>query len=164
VHHARSVQYLQTVFMEFYTPELEVEVERANHNMNVWGYAPIKMGFDEDLLERGVDNLKTYYMGDQQLVAYQNILNLDNNSTRLVLVEMPVSTYYIDYLKEGKVEYREVVDQLAGIAGKSQVIFLRTNSPTFLPDAYFRDVHHLNLQGAEMFSKWLGNLIGIIIK
>jgi hypothetical protein len=143
--------------------ELEVYLDSALESR---GYAYTDDTFEE--IGRPIDpETETVYAvnkqklkmeGDKRAEYYarlENFLQLEEQ-VQILVVEMPLHTTFVDYLNEGGGWYDRFVDELSGYLAERQVPFWLTTPLQLIPDDGWRDRHHVNYRGAQIFSRWLG--------
>jgi hypothetical protein len=104
--------------------------------------------------------LSEYQMLPENLNGLQEILNLANEGTDVVIVEMPVPETYLDFFGNGEQDYQRFLTQVADITHAGRIPFWTTTSLDLIPDNGWFDYSHLNILGAKAFSHWLGNQVG----
>jgi|GEM_PF-2839786 len=111
--------------------------------------------------ERLMDFLQTYIVADNDLKGLQGVVELHNQPTQILIVEMPVHHTYTGYFLEGEDRYDWFVDAVTQTVAGSDVMFWRT-VPDFansLPDSAWYDRYHMNSQGAVTFTAWLAERV-----
>jgi hypothetical protein len=81
--------------------------------------------------------------------------------TQVIIVEMPVSDGLYYFFDNGETDYNRFVARVGELASLHQVPFWRTEALDLIPDQGWADYSHLNVTGAERFSVWLGQQVGI---
>ena len=102
----------------------------------------------------------SYEMLDVNLNALEEIMEYNEKSVQVIMVEMPVSDGLYYFFGNGEVDYDKFVAQVSELADLHQVPFWRTEPLDFIPDNGWSDYSHLNVNGAEIFSRWLGEQVG----
>jgi hypothetical protein len=101
-----------------------------------------------------------YQMLDENLAALEYILSYNGSATQVVVVEMPISDGLYYFFGNGEADYNHYVDRVSGLANLYNVPFWRTEPLDSIPDDGWSDYSHLNVDGAEIFSTWLGERVG----
>jgi hypothetical protein len=102
----------------------------------------------------------SYQVLKVNLAALEQMVNINGSNTQVVLVEMPVSDGLYYFFGNGQVDYNRFISQVSGVASKHQVPFWQTEPLNMIPDDGWSDYSHLNTNGAELFSTWLGQQVG----
>jgi hypothetical protein len=103
----------------------------------------------------------SYEMLDENLIALEQIMSYQRIRTNVIVVEMPVSDGLYYFFGNGAKDYNRFVAEVEKAAGRHQILFWRTEPLDFIPDNGWMDYSHLNTTGAEIFSIWLGEEVGI---
>ena len=94
------------------------------------------------------------------LAALDQLLKLDSRSTRVLAVELPVADTFYYYFGNGEEDYKTFINDIDQKFTAHSATFWQTSSLDMFPyDAWFNR-NHLNTEGAEQFSKWLGEWLG----
>jgi hypothetical protein len=101
-----------------------------------------------------------YQMLDENLDALEAIMEYNESTTQVILVEMPVSDGLYYFFGNGEADYDTFIARVGELADQHQVPFWRTEPLDSIPDNGWSDYSHLNVAGAEIFSKWLGEQVG----
>ncbi|MBE2199760.1 MAG: hypothetical protein IAE79_14190 [Anaerolinea sp.] len=96
----------------------------------------------------------------ENLEALDKILALDNATTRIILVEMPVTDTFHTFFGNGEQDYRMFIDTLSTKAAAANISFWRMDDLQTLPYPTWFNYNHLNSDGAPIFSRWLGTILG----
>ena len=85
---------------------------------------------------------------------------MNNPSTQVVIVEMPVPPSFLYYFDNGEQDYDKFVETIEGSVADTNVLFFRTSNLILFPDSGWFNYNHLNAEGAPIFSEWLGRQVG----
>jgi hypothetical protein len=85
----------------------------------------------------------------------------NRTESRVIVVEMPVSDGLYYFFENGTADYDRFVDGVTELATLHDVPFWRTEPLDSIPDDGWLDYSHLNTAGAEIFSIWLGEEVGM---
>jgi hypothetical protein len=103
----------------------------------------------------------SYHMLTENLAALEAIMAYNQTESRVIVVEMPVSDGLYYFFGNGSVDYDRFVDGVTELATLHDVPFWRTEPLDSIPDNGWLDYSHLNTTGAEIFSIWLGEEVGM---
>jgi hypothetical protein len=101
-----------------------------------------------------------FAIGSAHLQGLEQLLGLNSPETRVLLVEMPIHPQLFDFFPNGKRDYDAFVTTVERAAAAHQVPVWRALPADALPDAIWYDMGHMNAQGAEFYSRWLGRGLG----
>jgi hypothetical protein len=116
------------------TPDPE---DVGNKNATEWLY-------DNDILSENLDGLR-------------RIIQQSENGVQVVIIELPFYETGFQFFKHGKQDYDSYINQMAQLTSFSGVPFWRIEDQVKIQQAGWWDILHLNLEGANQFSAWLGN-------
>jgi hypothetical protein len=102
----------------------------------------------------------SYHMLDENLNALESIMEYNGATTQVILVEMPVADGLYFFFGNGEADYDRFIARISGLADLYHIPFWRTEPLDSIPDDGWADYSHLNVKGAEIFSKWLGEQVG----
>lgn len=95
--------------------------------------------------------LRDFEIGDDEVAAYRSTLrSLRRTTDRAVVVIMPVTQEYIDAHPDGARDYERWVRVVTRVAREEGVAIL--DETRAMPDEAFRDLEHLDVEGAAAFS------------
>ena len=103
----------------------------------------------------------SYQMLHENLVSLEDIMAQNGPGTQVILVEMPVAEGLYYFFGNGRADYNQFLTQVGQLAKQNNVPFWQTESLDFIPDEGWVDYSHLNTTGAEIFSAWLGQQVGV---
>jgi hypothetical protein len=104
--------------------------------------------------------LGNFKVDPTNLEALRQIADLQSANTQIIAVEMPVSDTFYYYLDGGRQEYSLFVEEIRKTLSENSTGFLQVESLLPLPSNLWFNRNHLNTEGAEQFSKWLGERLG----
>jgi hypothetical protein len=102
---------------------------------------------------------KSYQLLDDNLDALERIMNYNGSETQVIVVEMPVSDGLYYFFGNGEADYNIFISRISDLAELHQVPFWRSEPLDSIPDNGWMDYSHLNVTGAEIFSRWLGEQV-----
>jgi hypothetical protein len=98
------------------------------------------------------------------LEALDQIADLQSATTTVMAVEMPVSDTYYYYFENDEEEYNVFKEEIRSRLSAKSVPFFETTHHIYFADKEWFNRNHLNLEGAQIFSAWLGEEIGDAVK
>jgi hypothetical protein len=101
-----------------------------------------------------------FAIGSAHLQGLEQLLRLDSPATRVLIVEMPIHPQLLDFFPNGKRDYDAFVTTVERAAAAHHVPLWRALSADALPDTIWYDMGHMNAEGAEFYSRWLGRGLG----
>lgn len=104
--------------------------------------------------------LSNYEMREENLSGLEQIISQNGQNTQVIIVEMPVPSGYFYFFGNGKDDYQRFIDKVSHLAEAYNVLFWQTTTLQMIPDSGWRDYSHLNIEGAKIFSKRLGQQVG----
>jgi hypothetical protein len=104
--------------------------------------------------------LSDFQLWPENLEALDMILALNSETTRIVLVEMPVPDTFYTFFGRGEQDYMFFLDTISQKATAYDVPFWRIDDLNLLPSSVWFNYNHLNVKGAPIFSRWLGTRLG----
>lgn len=98
-----------------------------------------------------------YALDPAEMAGLAEIVALDGN-TRVVLLEMPLPDFVLALFDGGAAGYRAIVEGEIGALAEAHAVPLWQTSPLALVplEGWAEDAHHVNHQGAQLVSAWLG--------
>jgi hypothetical protein len=102
-----------------------------------------------------------YEVSAEDFAGLQHMVNfLHGQGIELVLVEVPLPATFMVFFDKGQTDYEKYVEQVGGYAASQGVPFWWTLPLDLIPDDGWYNYSHLNQDGAEVFSVWLGQRLG----
>ena len=101
--------------------------------------------------------LNHYEIRQENLDGLQNIIQQKDNNVQIIVIEMPFYTTALEFFPNGKQDYDTYVKQVDEITASATAPFWHLDEQPNLPPEDWWDYFHLNLQGAEKFSQWIGD-------
>ena len=102
----------------------------------------------------------SYTVLDENIRALESMMAYNGTKTQVLVVEMPVSDGLYYFFSNGSADYDRFVESVSKAAALYDVPFWRTEPLDSIPDHGWLDYSHLNVDGAEIFSTWLGEQVG----
>ena len=149
------INYLEDVFVQNNTPryqaygldpklDIRVDVHTSPDFEAVDNRDPVKW-------------LGHFAIQSENLEGLRRIVQESDSGVTVIVVEMPFFETAYKFFPNGKQDYNRYADQVESIAVSRHVPFWRLEDQPVLPAESWWDYFHLNLQGARLFSQWLGN-------
>jgi hypothetical protein len=92
----------------------------------------------------------------ENLEGLRRIVQQSSNNTQVIIIEMPFFETAYAFFPNGKQDYATYVQQVDSITASSATPFWRLEEQPYLPLNLWWDYFHLNLEGVNEFSQWLG--------
>jgi hypothetical protein len=77
---------------------------------------------------------------------------------------MPVSTDYISLFPNGREDFERMLAAAADSADRHQTALWRTSERGLIADDGWYNLNHMNADGAEAFSRWLGEQLADAVR
>jgi hypothetical protein len=87
------------------------------------------------------------------------VRNLRDGGISVVVVALPVPDDYLAAHAAGGISHQEFRDRLADLSAAEEIVVLDATDAFRSQDSMFRDIRHLNVTGAEAFSRLLGPVL-----
>lgn len=107
----------------------------------------------------GFEKYYHYQVYPENISGIQNIARLADRDTRVMMVMMPVNNSFYAFFENGEQDYLQIHQAIEEVLADTDTVLLKTNGKIQLPDSAWWDYSHLNLDGAQEFSYWLGTEI-----
>lgn len=98
-----------------------------------------------------------YKIQQENLDGLQKIVQQSDNDIQVIIIEMPFYETALEFFPNGRQDYETYVQQVDSIAASSLTPFWRLDEQPLLSSENWWDYLHLNLQGTDLFSEWLGS-------
>lgn len=104
--------------------------------------------------------LANYQIFPENIQGLEEVIAQQKNGVQVLVVEMPVAPGYADFFPNGSKDYEMWVETISTAVHKSDVLFLQPQTEIDIPITGWNDYNHLNREGIEIFSAWLGTKVG----
>jgi hypothetical protein len=105
------------------------------------------------------DLYRNFVPAKTDLADLTGILELHNAGVQVMITEMPVYKTYYDYFG-GESVHQAFLTTLSELAREHQAAFVPTMDSDLIPRTGRADNHHLNFEGAPLYSQFLGDSLG----
>jgi hypothetical protein len=105
--------------------------------------------------------LTHYEIRHENVAGLRRIVQQSNNDVQVIVLELPFYKTALEFFSNGEQDYEIYIQQVSAITAFSQVSFWRLEDQPALSPENWWDYFHLNLQGANFFSTWLGNKLAV---
>lgn len=106
--------------------------------------------------------LRNFQPNERDLRGVEAIANLDSTTaTRVILLEIPVHSSFIDYFNNGPEGYDNFTQAMVDLSAQHDVPFWQVRQLNLIPDEFWSDRTHVNNNGAVLLSHWLGTQLGL---
>jgi hypothetical protein len=93
----------------------------------------------------------------------KKIANFSEQGVQVIFFEVPVVfDEYYNYFGNGEDDYDGFVNAVSSVTDEYGIPFIRTNELSTIPEEGWWNENHLNMEGANIFSRWLGEQIGLL--
>jgi hypothetical protein len=106
--------------------------------------------------------LLDYQIQPENVNGLENIANYSKQGIQVIFFEAPVLDTYYDSFGNGKDDYDKFVNVVSDVSKEYGIPFIRTNELTIFPEDGWWNNYHFNWVGADIFSRWLGEQIGLL--
>jgi hypothetical protein len=104
--------------------------------------------------------LSDYQMLPKNMDGLEQILQLTQSSVKVLLIELPVPSTYMDFFGNGKRDYDRYLQRVQEKAQLYNVPIQGAPTNNVLHFEHWVDYSHLNVRGARVYSTWLGRELG----
>ncbi len=154
--HSYAYRYFLAYASWFYPPNRPI-INDLRQPFLQYGYFP-----SQQVLEYDPASSEPIFTGfsleSDQMQGFERVL--DSGQTHLMVLEAPVFPQFLNiYISGGLPAYNaQFVEPISAMLAARGVPFLRTNNgfSASIPAGSWMDARHLNVQGAGLFSRWLG--------
>jgi hypothetical protein len=101
--------------------------------------------------------LTHYEIKQENLDGLRRIVQQSDNNVTVIVIELPFYATAYEFFPNGKQDYLTYVEEVDTITASSHIQFWRLDDQPLLSPEDWWDYFHLNLQGASLYSEWLGN-------
>lgn len=101
--------------------------------------------------------LSDYEIRAENMDGLRRILSLSDHETTVIILELPFHENALDFFANGEQDYARYIQQVSSAAETRQTLVWRLKDQPSFPIEGWWDYFHLNLEGARLFSEWLGN-------
>lgn len=107
--------------------------------------------------ESAIKSYEDYFLDSSYVNAVGVILQLQNQGTKIVIVEMPVQTEFIQYYPHQWKDQEQFIQAIQTVVSSFDSQFLPTTGVVTLPENGWYTKNHLNSIGANVFTRWLAH-------
>lgn len=100
--------------------------------------------------------LWNYQILPENIAGLRELLNQTEKKVQILVVEMPSPQTYLYFFKNGNQDYQKFRKQIGAILDDAQVPYIPMASSQTFGDESWADYSHMNENGAQVFSQWLG--------
>ncbi len=165
--HSRAVQYkghLHDFLLNIYLEDVFVQPEAPRYK--AYGLDPkydirldVRTAPDFELPDNRdpVKWLGHFEIRQENLDGLRQVVQQSDNGVQVIVIEMPFYNNAYDFFPNGKQDYESYFQQVDLITASNRTSFWQLDDqPSLSPESWW-DYFHLNLQGADQFSQWLGS-------
>ena len=107
--------------------------------------------------ESAIKSYENYFLDPSYVNAVEIILQLQKLGTKIVIVEMPVQTEFIQYYPHQTKDQEQFIQAIQTVVSSFDSPFLPTTGLVTLPENGWYSKNHLNSIGADVFTRWLAH-------
>ncbi len=104
--------------------------------------------------------LHHYVVLNENLEGLLRITGQSECGVKVIIIEMPFYPTAFEFFLNGKDDYNQYIRRVVEISGSSEAEVWRLEGQPGIPKEYWWDYFHMNINGARVFSEWLGNKLG----
>ncbi len=109
------------------------------------------------------EGLQDFQLASDQLAALEATLAL-RVRVPVIILELPLHSTFMHFFGNGRADYERGLQAIRDRIAPAPVDFVETTDQNIVPDSGWANRNHLNAQGAETFSRWLGaHLAGLTL-
>lgn len=109
--------------------------------------------------------MKNYVPLENDVEGLKSVGKLNSTtSTRIMFIEVPSHQSYLQYFNNGGEGFQNFTRAVQGVAAEYDVPFWQLRDLNLLPDEFWNDRHHMNPNGARLYSDWLGTQVGYAVQ
>lgn len=101
--------------------------------------------------------LYDYKVLPENLMGLRQVVKQRDHGVHVIVIDMPLKSSYFGFFKNGKQDFNKYLGSVGRILASSHTTFWMASDLSLIPDDGWWDYSHLNLQGAKLFSAWLGH-------
>jgi hypothetical protein len=143
--------------------ERQVVVEGYFPLTETWPFAvdqPPDPTIEHPYMEHYFASLSPFRLLPENMAALNALAALNTADTRIMLLEMPVPETFYSFFGNDEQDYHLFVQTVRDTAVAHHIPFLRLDNWHTLPYPLWYNYNHLNIEGAPVFSRWLGAEVG----
>ena len=107
--------------------------------------------------------LYNYNVQQENILGLKQISRQRDQNLQVVVIDMPVPPVHFDYFKNGRQDFDQYIDQVSNVLASERVVFWQMTDHNMISESGWWDPSHLNEQGAQLFSEWLGHRVGTAV-
>jgi hypothetical protein len=146
--------YLEDVFVQRDIPPYQLYGLDPKYDIRIDVSAP--PDFESKDNRDPVKWLCNFKIQPENLEGLKKIVQQASNNTQVIIIEMPFYETAYTFFSNGKQDYATYTHQVDSITVSASVPFWQLDEQHPLPPNLWWDYFHLNLEGANEFSQWLG--------
>jgi len=105
--------------------------------------------------ESAIKSYENYFLDLSYVNAVEAILQLQEQGTKIVIVEMPVQNVFVQYYPHQWKDQEQFIQAIQTVVSSFDTQFLPTTGIVTLPENGWYTKNHLNSIGANVFTHWL---------
>jgi hypothetical protein len=136
---------------------------RLAQGMSPDGFIPYGTGSSGPIQPPSQKSINAYRRFTPPHVSPEKLIQVMELQTRVpvLLLELPIHPTVMDFFEDGVDTYRKVwVEPVEQVAARRGIPFWQTHAQDIIPEEGWASRSRLTPQGAEIFSRWLGEQVG----
>jgi len=165
MEHWTLLRYVLRLRIWLQQPRLSDKLLQTERSIAATGFTPFsgQVSDPEASKARLGRQLQDFAVAPRHLAALDELLLRPPVESILVL-EMPVSRDYISLFPNGRQDFERMLAAAAGSAARHQAALWFTSDRGLIADDGWYNLNHMNADGAEAFSRWLGGRLADAVR
>jgi hypothetical protein len=129
-----------------------------------WGGLTLVRDVTVPLPEEEQGRVQNYAFTSQDFDALDRVARLEASGIQVILAEFPEPEMALAKFADPQRDYQLFLDTISEVSAQHDLTFITRPTPNIVPDDGWVDYIHMNNRGAEAYSTWLGQQIGLAVK
>ena len=155
--------YLGYRFLSEDNPLIIKEIRQSMVRTTDLGFGNREVWRFNRMNDNAIAILGRYEISEEHLTALSHVLQL-HSAVPMLMVEIPIAPDLLGSFRNGEQDYYRALDAIRDVAAAQGVPFWRMPSDRAIQLADFQDGVHMNRIGADRFSRWLGEQMGLAVR
>lgn len=166
IEHSYALRYYLLVrnwMMRDFFSETYPQMERGGY-VDIHGYREktaegIDVSVKADVREKPIyRTIPGFQISQRQLDGLNKLTSLQNQTT-VTIFEVPLHSSLMELFNSNEEEYKQHLMKIRAVVERRDVPFWQLSGTYKIHDEMWLDRNHLNHDGAQFFSRWLGEMI-----
>lgn len=164
IEHSHAFRnYLGYRFLSEADPKVVTRARQSLIGMTDLGFGKREAWKFHGIRDNAIRMLSRYEISQEHLASLSRLLQPRSDVTMLV-VEIPLHPGLLARFRNGEQDYYRALDAIKGVADAHGVPFWRMPADRAIPGSGFTDGQHMNRIGADLYSRWLGEQVGLAVR